>query len=78
MSSIYNLSIQLKLILIPIFMPPLSPQGEAQYYNNRFDVGWFVYSTESDRFLLVDKENTLGAVFAGWCNDLLYPRGRCD
>ncbi len=46
-----------------IFMPPLSPQGEAQYYNNRFDVGWFVYSTESDRFLLVDKENTLGAVF---------------
>lgn len=47
-----------------IYMPPLSPQGEREYDSNHFNIGWFVYSTESDRFLLIDENNTLHAVFS--------------
>lgn len=48
-----------------IYMPPLSPQGEIEYFNNQFNIGWFVYSAESERFLLIDVENTLRAVSTG-------------
>jgi|GEM_PF-499499 len=47
-----------------IYVPPLSPQGENQYYPDHFNIGWFVYSAETERFLLIDNENSLSAVFA--------------
>ena len=47
-----------------IYIPALSPQDETEFLNNQFDKGWFIYSVEANRFMLIDKENILRAVFA--------------
>lgn len=46
------------------FVPAINPNSIDQPLDANFDIGWFVYSSPADRFLLLDNIQTLHAAFS--------------